>query len=77
MLKRTLIIAVVSLISTGCATVGYDNQANRVSYSSNLNYRVSNIGGLPVTSSVGVGIGQSGVRVTPNIGIDLPSIYLK
>ena len=77
MINRLLIVSVLTLISTGCATLGYDNQANRVSYSSNMNYRISNIGGLPVTSSFGVGIGQSGVRITPNVGIDLPSIYLK
>jgi hypothetical protein len=76
-MKKSIIITALIALTTGCATVGYDNQANRVSYSSNMNYRISNIGGLPVTSSLGIGIGQNGVRITPNIGIDLPSIYLK
>ncbi|MCF3643335.1 hypothetical protein LXM94_25615 [Rhizobium sp. TRM95111] len=66
-----LAFAAVAAALTGCATGPYYSAPY---YSGSVGYRAHNIGGMPVSGSVGVSASRSGVMVSPNIVIS-PSYY--
>lgn len=65
---RLVILPLLLAVLCGCATNGGPY------YYGGTGYRVHNIGGLPVSGSVGVNVTPNGLMLSPNVVIR-PSFY--